>query len=128
MDDSQILDRLDDERHKRPAAHAEVVEILPLVTRIRGEDRSYHAIRFSSLDKRTADAAIEQEIEHHRQLGVAFEWTLYSHDGPPDMLRRLERRGFNIGPSETVLVYDLHDQGSWTLDVEPGVVRIEREE
>src|SRR5262249_28680980 len=57
-----------------------------------------------------------------------FEWTLYSHDTPPDLRDRLERRGFEVGPCEAVLVYDLNRRADWMSGVERDVVRVERME
>jgi hypothetical protein len=79
------------------------------------------------LTEENADAVIAYEIDHHRRLGVGFEWKLYSHDTPGDMLMRLQRHGFEIGQREAVLVYDLANRPQWMDEGKTkNVIRIER--
>lgn len=106
MDHAEILSALDLER-RTLVRRGEVLEATRTVVRVRGEDRSWHAVSWSSLTEQDADAAIEAEVEHHRRLGVSFEWKVYGHDASRDMVERLSRRGFEVGPCEAVMVYDL---------------------
>src|SRR6478672_5487096 len=103
MDLRDVLALLDQERCSH-AQDNEILDVLPDVVRLRGADASYHLIISSSLTPDSADAVIAREIDHHRALNVEFEWKLYAHDGPPDLLERLERQGFEIGPREAVMV------------------------
>jgi hypothetical protein len=107
-----ILKCLDEER-RRLAMDGDVVEILPDITRRRGVNGLWHNISYSSLMAENADRIIAGEIEHHRQLGVEFEWKLYAHDQPSDMLDRLARHGFQIGACEAVLV---HEVNQWNVE------------
>jgi hypothetical protein len=43
------------------------------------------------------------------KLGEVFEWKVYSHDQPSDLLTRLRGRGFKIGEEEALMVLDLHE-------------------
>jgi len=120
---AQVLHRLDYER-RNVAMPGTVREFLPSITRTTSP---YHAIGWSSLTEENADAVIAYEIDHHRRLGVPFEWKLYSHDTPGDMLMRLQRHGFDIGEREAVLVYDLANRPQWMdEDNTKNVIRIER--
>src|SRR5439155_12381944 len=124
----QLLARLDGER-----AHAsrgrEVKQVLPRVTRWRSGDGSHHAVIFSSLDEDCADVVIDEQIAHYRELASEFEWKLYAHDKPDDLLSRLRRRGFEIGPREAFMVFDLSNRAEWIHDsVDPAVIRVERED
>jgi hypothetical protein len=112
MDPIAVRELLDHDR-RTLAMEDEVVERLPSVTRLRAVDGSYVEVTWSSLDERDADASIAAEIEHHRRLGVGFEWKLYSHDVPSDLLHRLRRHGFEAGPVEAVLVLDLAEAHDW---------------
>src|SRR5256885_2947362 len=112
MELQDVLHRLDEERRSLQR-HGEILDILPNVTRSRAVDRSHHSVSFSSVDAFTADAAIQQEIEHHRALGVSFEWKLYAHDAPGDMLERLKRHGLQIGACEPVMVVNLSSSADW---------------
>jgi hypothetical protein len=122
MDDREVLERLDHER-RTLVRSGEVVDRLIDVTRVRAADGSHHSVLYSSLDASSADAAIAREIEHHRRLGVSFEWKAYAHDTPPDLLERLRRAGFDIGEQETVMVYDLSCDAAWINDAGAGEVR-----
>lgn len=107
-----ILRGLDEER-RRVAGFGRIIEVLPSVTRTWSIDGSHHSVIATDLNNKTADAAIAREIEHHQKLGVGFEWKVYSHDMPTDLLDRLRGRGFQIGPREAVVVCDLSDSPSW---------------
>jgi len=93
------------------------------VTRLCGAGGGYRMVSWSVLADDTADAAIAAEVDHHRRLGAAFEWKVYSHDGPPDLRDRLARHGFEVGPCEAVLAYDLSDAPApWQEDAGHGTV------
>lgn len=128
MDVREILSRIDLER-RQLARDGEILDVLPLVTRLRLADGSHHAVIYSALTAETANRAIDQEIEHHRRLAVDFEWKLFAHDPPGDMLRRLASRGLEIGEREVVLVADVHDAVGRVQNVDASAVaRIERPE
>lgn len=104
-------------------------EVLPSITRLRSTDGSRNLISFSSLSQATADAVIAEQVEHYRKLGSEVEWKLYAYDTPPDLLHRLQRHGFTIGPREAVLVLDLHTRPTWMDEASASrVVRIQTAE
>ena len=113
-----ILARFDHER-RHLARDGERIERLPSVTRLGDAGGTWHSIAWSSLADETADAAIAAEVEHHRRLGKSFEWKLFAHDTPADLMERLRARGFGVGEREAVLVFDLSDRRAW--DTEPDV-------
>jgi hypothetical protein len=127
VDEREVLDELNQER-RRLARSGEIVEVLPWVTRVRTADNSHHVVTYASLTAETAEAAIEEQIVHHAQLGVDFEWKVYAHDAPADMLRRLERRGFLVGPREAVLVRERSASDKGPSPPAGTVSRIERVE
>jgi hypothetical protein len=112
MEHREILRRLDEER-RGLARDGEILEQLGHLTRFRTADGLLHLVIHSALSADDADAAIAVEVEHHRQSGVAFEWKVYSHDGPADLRDRLARQGFEVGPTEAVLAYDLSRPAEW---------------
>ncbi len=127
LDEREILDELNQER-RRLARRGEIVEVLPSVTRVRAADDSYHVVTYASLTAHTADALIEEQIDHYARLGVDFEWKVYGHDAPDDMLRRLEGRGFQVGAREAVLVRERGEGDPSTAATAGSVSRIERVE
>ena len=124
MDDVAILQQLDHER-RTLVRDDEVMEVLPDVTRLRPSDGAYHDVVYSALTAESADAVILEQVSHYRSLGAQFEWCVYSHDRPADLLDRLNRHGFSIGPKETVVVLDLADAPAWAREWPQCVVRVQ---
>jgi hypothetical protein len=46
------------------------------------------------------EEVIDYEIDYFGKLNRGFEWKVYSHDDPSDLLARLRLRGFAIGEEE----------------------------
>ncbi|HEX8912163.1 MAG TPA: GNAT family N-acetyltransferase [Humisphaera sp.] len=125
MDVSEVLARLDAER-RTVCYDGTVLDPRPLVTRWHSTDGTLHGVNGSTLTPATADAAIDEEVAHHAALDVGFEWKVYAHDGPADLLDRLRRRGFTVGPHEAVMVYDLARPAVWPAGGEVKVERVDR--
>jgi hypothetical protein len=107
-----VLALLDEERRSLFVAGV-VGERLPAVTRLHGLAGDWHQIAFSALSERDADRVIAEQVAHYRALGSGVEWAAYSHDGPPDLLRRLQRYGFEVGEREAVVVLDSRTRPEW---------------
>ena len=112
IDLESIRRQLDLER-RTLAQEAHIFETLPHITRLRCADGAHHTISFSSLSSETADVTIAEQTAHFRGLATEVEWKVYGHDSPSDLLQRIERHGFRVGPRETVLVLDLRNHPSW---------------
>jgi hypothetical protein len=107
-----VLEQLDRERHGLfPAGVAG--RALAHVTRLHGLAGDWHQIAFSALSHDDADRVIAEQAAHYRQLGVGVEWAAYAHDLPEDLLARLQRQGFEIGPREAVVVLDCRVRRPW---------------
>jgi len=104
MDLLQIRQRLDDER-RYLACDGRATYTLPRLTRVQMAERGL--VIWSSLDPNEVDEAVLGEIEFHRKANVPFEWKLYCHDRPADLLDRLKSHGLEAGEREAVMVYDL---------------------
>lgn len=76
---------------------------------IRGIDHfGYQSfINYSELEGQDVDKVIDEQIRYFESLGHDFEWKVFSHDYPPDLKDRLSTRGFEIGETDTILVFDL---------------------
>lgn len=70
------------------------------------------------------DAAIDDVIAAFSTLRCAFEWKVFEHDQPSDLVSRLRQRGFEIGEAEELVVLPLTD-ASALLD-SPIIHRVER--
>lgn len=127
MDRQAILGRLDEER-RTLARDGESLQALREITRLAAADGSRHTVVYSALTAPTADDAIAREIDHYRDLGAKVEWKVYAHDRPADLLDRLKRAGFAIGPREAVLVYDLAQPFAWPIGPGTAVRRVDQPE
>lgn len=122
MDRAALLALLDEERCSL-CQDGQVLERLPEVSRLAAADGSYYVVIASHLGT-NADAVIAAEVEHHSRLASEFEWKVFAHDMPPDLLERLRVHGFDIGLREAVLVLDLTHPPEWIT--EPPAHRVVR--
>ena len=128
IDAAEILRQLDEQR-RTVAAAGETLETVGPITRARSADGSHHWIIHSSLAEEDADAIIAREVAHYRRLGVRCEWKLFAHDAPGDLKERLRRHGFEIGPLEAVMVFNLSQSAAWIHETNvSNIVRIDRED
>lgn len=127
MNSSEVLIRLDAER-RSIVEEGQVLEQLPNVTRSHSSDYTHHAVIYAKLSANNADRIIAEQKNHYRQRRLGFEWKVYGHDKPHDLLQRLERHGFSVGDLEAVMVYDLTGGAGWLSDDSEtdSVVRVDR--
>jgi hypothetical protein len=112
MDLEAIRRKLDGAR-RTLFADGSAGEVLPHVTRVRGQLGDWHEVAFASLAHADVEAVIAEQVQHYRALNVEVEWKVYAHDSPADLRHRLERHGFEIGERESVVVLDLHERPAW---------------
>lgn len=123
MDIPAVLDRFDLER-RFVAMPGQALEVLPRIARLIGAGNAYRIVISSSLDESSVDAAIEAEIGANEG---EFEWKVFGHDRPADLLERLRTRGFEIGGKEELMAFDLGLDWPWLEDREFEVRRIDDE-
>jgi hypothetical protein len=125
MDLDQVRLWLDCER-RTGVLDGDEVEVLPLITRTHSADRSRRSVCFSALSEDNADENIAEQVGYFRSHPGEVEWKAYAHDTPPDLLQRLQRDGFDVGPHEAVLVLDLQTPPRWVHEpLAHRVVRVE---
>ena len=54
-----------------------------------------------------ARQTIQEELSYFNNLGVGFEWKVYSYDKPEHLKDILEEEGFFIEPQEALMVLDV---------------------
>ena len=64
-------------------------------------------ILYHRLDESRADTAIQEQVSYFTQLNQPFEWKVYDHDKPQDMLERLQAYGFVPEDPDAVMLLDL---------------------
>lgn len=66
-------------------------------------------VLYSEVDEATAEAAVQEELAFFSGIGHSFEWKVYDHDRPVDLVPRLERHGFQVGSPEAIMALDMLD-------------------
>jgi len=66
-------------------------------------------ISYSRLGEGAVEPAIDEQIRYFDDLGVGFEWKVYSHDTPPDLRQRLVARGFEVEDAEAIMALVLSE-------------------
>jgi hypothetical protein len=91
MNNRIALQRLDFER--RTILELDVnLETTPYVVRAISNLGFWNGIVYSHFPRSVAEAVIANEISYFGALRRSFEWKVYSHDEPPDLLTRLQNR------------------------------------
>jgi GNAT superfamily N-acetyltransferase len=108
MDDATILRLLDVER-QTIADTGVTLERTPFVVRAIGLESSWNGIVYSRFSPTETETIVNGEIQYFTQLNRDFEWKVYSHDEPPDLLSHLRSRAFRIGEEEALMFRDLQE-------------------
>lgn len=70
---------------------------MEILVRLIGPETAWNGIAYYSFSSSEAEVVIGKEIEYFTQRGLKFEWKVYGHNSPQDLLLRLQRSGFRIG-------------------------------
>jgi GNAT superfamily N-acetyltransferase len=96
-------------------------------------DFGWSEIAWSNLDESNANGAIAQQVEYFASKGQGFAWRVLATDSPPDLGVRLERAGFVLGGTSTLMIasiaqmpLDVMLPPGVTLSSEGGVAAIDR--
>jgi hypothetical protein len=82
------------------------LERTPYVVRAIDVGSTWSGVVYSCFSARATEAIVQGEIEYFSRLDHSFEWKVYSHDEPPDLLTQLRECGFRIGEEASVMVCD----------------------
>lgn len=100
-----ILERFDAEMRRDPPAVADVrYERSGGLVRARGVTN--WIVWWTVAARDAVDVAV-REAQTFGRIGAPLEWKLYAHDEPPNMAAALERAGFIVEETETLMVCDL---------------------
>jgi GNAT superfamily N-acetyltransferase len=82
-------------------------QLLPdLVRHVNTASTGQGMVIYAHLTETTIDAAIREQIAFFTKVGQDFEWKVYQHDSPADLLARLTAFGFEIGNPEAILIME----------------------
>ena len=107
METGDILDLFDHDERRQAFYPGMRQEVAPPVVRQMDPSGHGNVIIHSELTPETAASVIRGEIDYFGQLGLDFEWKVFDYDQPEDLKSRLEKEGFELEPTEAVLVLDL---------------------
>jgi len=107
MDVRQVLALYDQEQRREIDFPDMRKDILPRLVRFVRDAPGMSFVLYSDLDETTADAAIEEQIAYFDERGLTFEWKVYAHDRPADLVRRLVARGFEAEEPDAIMVLDV---------------------
>jgi hypothetical protein len=129
MENADLLQLFDREQRIEIEFPQARKELLAEIVRIVRPAPGRNFVLYSKLDETTADAAIEAQVAYFTALGQLFEWKVYTHDTPADLLERLRVRGFEVEGPDAVMILDLQAVPESLLGPLPmGVKRLERRE
>ena len=125
----EFLDLFDKETRREITYPDMRKDILPWGVRFVRPAPGMSFIKYFSLDERTADTAILEQIDYFKNTDQPFSWIVFDHDTPGDMKERLRAHGFEPDEPGAVMVLDLNDASAelWT-PVQADVRRITRRE
>ncbi len=99
------------------------VQRLPYVVRVLRPAPGMNYIAYSCVTAENADAVIAEQVAYLKPLGQRFEWKVFAHDTPADLVTRLAAHGFEPEGWEPLLVLDLEIAPAARLEHVTGVVR-----
>jgi GNAT superfamily N-acetyltransferase len=107
MDPADILVLYDEKQRieiEYPGMHKEA---MPEIVRFTRAGSGLNFVLYSRLDGANVDRVIREQVAHFSVLDQPFEWKVFDHDTPPDLVERLVAQGFEAEVPEAVMVLDL---------------------
>jgi GNAT superfamily N-acetyltransferase len=118
MDEAAILRQLDAERQTVADSDSRL-ERTSHVVRAFGVGNRWAGIVYSRFSPPETAAIVDGEISFFTALSQDFEWKVYSHDEPPELLAQLRKRGFRVGEEEALMIRDLREFSPFLLASPP---------
>jgi GNAT superfamily N-acetyltransferase len=110
MDIKQIITLYDQDQRREVRYPDSRREVAPGVVRhVSIAKAGEGVVIYSRLDGTNVDATIDEQVAYFERLGQDFEWKLYDHDTPADLMARLAAKGFEIEPAEAIMVLDVSE-------------------
>ena len=72
-------------------------------------------ILYSDLTEANTGAVIRAQIAHFSHVEQPFEWVVYQHDEPADLIARLTAHGFEIDDPDAIMILDIAHAPSMLL-------------
>lgn len=108
MNIDEILTLYDREERRETEFPDMVKEVFPGVIRFVRAAPEMSFVLYTDLDETTADAAIDDQLAFFLGNRQPFEWKVFAHDRPADMVERLVARGLQAEGPDAIMVLDLN--------------------
>ena len=66
-------------------------------------------IIYAQLNETNANTIIDEQVDYFESIGQDFEWKVYDHDQPFDLIERLGSRGFVVEETEAIMVLEMKE-------------------
>ncbi len=99
-------------------------EALPGLVRLIDLVGTFSTVIYTDLAETDVEQAIEEQIAFFQQRGHDFEWKVFAHDRPRDMVKRLRARGFDIDDSEAIMALEVESAPARLFEPTPAVRQI----
>ena len=107
MNTQEVLALYDREQRREIEYPGMVREASPRLVRYVRPAPGMSFVLYSDLDESSADAAIDEQVAYLSALNQRFEWKVYAHDRPPDLVQRLAARGFELEDQDAIMALDV---------------------
>ena len=99
-------------------------EALPGLVRLIDLVERFSTVIYTDLPEADVERAIDEQIAYFEQLGHDFEWKVFSHDRPADLVERLRARGFDIDEVEAILGLEVDSAPAQLFEPTPAVRQV----
>lgn len=93
MNTKAVLDLFDRDERQAIEFPGTTKEVFPNLVRFVRPAPGMSFILYSQLDESNADAVISEQVDYFSRLGRPFNWKVFAHDLPADLIERLVAQG-----------------------------------
>ena len=106
MDTRSLLAAFDRDQRREITYPGTRREAFPHLVRFVRPPSSTSFILFTDLDESSADRVIDEQVAYFNRLRRPFNWKVFAHDHPADLVPRLLERGFEADDEQAVMVLE----------------------
>lgn len=106
MDTRSLLAAFDRDQRREITYPGTRREAFPHLVRFVRPPSSTSFILYTDLDESNADRVIDEQVAYFNRLRRPFNWKVYAHDHPADLVPRLLERGFEADDEQAVMVLE----------------------
>lgn len=96
MNTEAVLTLFDREERREIEFPGTTKEVFPHLVRFVRPAPGMSFVLYSKLEASNADAVIAEQVDYFSRLGRPFNWKVFAHDRPPDLMERLVAHGLKM--------------------------------